>query len=61
MYPLIQPSLEELRDQILETQSLENITCPADSQYTSMLLLDAIEDALKKASPGNDNYPGASY
>ena len=61
MYPLIQPSLEELRDQILETQSLENITCPADSQYTSMLLLDAIEDALKKALPGNDNSPGASY
>ena len=25
------------------------------------IIFDAIEDALKKASPGNDNSPGASY
>ncbi len=49
MYPLMEPALESLASQICETQSLENITCSEDSQYTSMLLLSAIQAALEKA------------
>ena len=42
MYPLMEPALEELSDQIISTQSLENLT------YSSALL-GAIERALEKA------------
>ena len=50
MYPLIQPSLEALADQIYEKQSLEGITYPNESRYTSLVLLEAIRSALEKAS-----------
>ena len=49
MYPLIQPSFEDLANQIITNQSLENITYPDDSKYTSMILLDAITTSLNKA------------
>lgn len=49
MYPLIQPSFEDLADQIIKNQSLEGITYPDDSKYTSMILLDAITTSLEKA------------
>ena len=49
MYPLLEPSLEELSSQILKNQSLDNISYSTDSQYTSMLLLDAIATSLEQA------------
>lgn len=49
MYPLIQPSFKDLADQIIKNQSLEGITYPDDSKYTSMILLDAITTSLEKA------------
>ena len=49
MYPLISPSLEDLADQVCQTQSLENITCPESNRYTSQLLLNAISRALENA------------
>ncbi len=49
MYPLIQPSFEDLADQIIKSQSLEEITYPDESKYTSMILLDAISGSLNKA------------
>ncbi|MDE7199971.1 MAG: hypothetical protein K2O15_13975, partial [Lachnospiraceae bacterium] len=49
MYPLIQPSFEDLADQIIKNQRLEGITYPDDSKYTSMILLDAITTSLEKA------------
>ena len=51
MYPLMEPTIEHLRDQILEQQSLDGITYEAENQYTSAVLLHAIEQALKKAAP----------
>jgi len=51
MYPLMEPTIEHLRDQILEQQSLDGITYEAENQYTSAVLLNAIEQALKKAAP----------
>lgn len=50
MYPLMQPALDNLSQQIYENQSLENISYEDDNQYTSMVLLNAIQDALDKAS-----------
>lgn len=49
MYPLMQPSLEHLTKQICSSQSLEHITYPDESRYTSQILLHAIETALHKA------------
>lgn len=51
MYPLVEPSLENLATQIYATQSTENITYEDDSKYTSILLLEAIKSALAKATP----------
>ena len=49
MYPLMEPALEELSEQIISTQSLENLTYSSQSHYTSTALLGAIERALEKA------------
>lgn len=49
MFPLMEPALESLSSQIYSTQSLESIQYPDDQKYTSMVLLNAIETALKKA------------
>ncbi|MCI8483908.1 MAG: hypothetical protein HFH41_06175 [Lachnospiraceae bacterium] len=50
MYPLMQPALDNLTQQIYEKQSLENISYGDDNQYTSMVLLNAIQAALDKAA-----------
>ena len=49
MYPLISPSTEELSAQICSTQSLENLTYPEGSQYTSQAIVNAVKEALEKA------------
>ena len=49
MYPLMQPTMDALSEQICQTQSTENITYTEENKYTSMMLLDAIEKALEKA------------
>lgn len=50
MYPLIEPSFQNLIDQILTSQSLEDITYSSDNKYTCMVLMDAIEASLTKAT-----------
>lgn len=49
MYPLIQPAIEEIAEQVYEKQSLENIEYSQDNPYTSQIIINAIDDALKKA------------
>lgn len=49
MYPLVEPALDALSDQIYTSQSTENITYSEENKYTSMLLLEAIDSALDKA------------
>ena len=50
MYPLIEPSFDQLAQQIEANQSLEGITYSNDNRYTSQLLLDAISQSLEKAA-----------
>lgn len=50
MYPLIEPSFEQLSEQICENQSLEGITYSDENKYTSMVLLEAISASLEKAA-----------
>ena len=49
MYPLMEPALDALSSQIYAAQSTENITYGEENKYTSMMLLDAINQALEKA------------
>ena len=50
MYPLLGPTLDELAEQIISAQSVSDITYSKNNQYTSMLLANAVNDALEKAS-----------
>ncbi len=49
MYPLVEPALDALSSQIYTSQSTEDITYSEENKYTSMLLLEAIDNALEKA------------
>lgn len=49
MYPLMETTMEQVRDQIIEKQSLENITYTTENQYTTTVLVNAVKEALDKA------------
>lgn len=49
MYPLVQPTLTTLTEQICKKQSLQGLKVPDESRYTSQALVSSIEKALKKA------------
>ena len=48
-FPLVEPSLDELSEQICQKQSLDGITCSRENKYTSELLFQAIKNSLAKA------------
>lgn len=50
MFPLIQPAIEEIAEQVYETQSLDNISISDETPYTSQVILDAIREATEKAA-----------
>ncbi len=49
MYPLVQPSLDEINSQIGMVSSVDDITYSSDNKYTTIIILEAIDDALKDA------------
>ena len=50
MFPLIQPTMEEIAQQVCEKQSLDDIRYSEQTPYTSQVIINAIDDALKKAA-----------
>lgn len=61
MFPLLEPSFDDLASQIIKNQSLDNITYADDNKYTSMVLLNAIKTSLDKAAaPSPSPSPSAS-
>lgn len=50
MFPLMQPAIDSLEEQICSSQSLDNLSYSADSKYTSMALVKTIKAALGKAA-----------
>lgn len=50
MYPLLEPTLDNICTQVYESQSLDTVTYTSDSKYTSLVLLEAIQSSLDKAS-----------
>lgn len=49
MYPLFEPVLENINEQLINGQSIDTVTYPAESQYTSQVLIESIRLALEKA------------
>lgn len=49
MYPLVQPSLDEINSQIGMVSSIDDITYSSDNKYTTILILESIDSALKEA------------
>ncbi len=49
MYPLVQPCMDVIVQQIYQAQSLEGISYEENGAYTSEILMKAIEEALAKA------------
>jgi len=49
MYPLLEPTFESICNQIYELQTLEGVTYSTDTKYTSLVLLEAIQNSLDKA------------
>jgi hypothetical protein len=50
------PTLSELSATIIAEQSTDNITYPDDNRYTSMLLMQAINEAIDKAKIEDTEY-----
>lgn len=50
MYPLVQPSLDNLTQQIYRKQSLDGLSYQEESRYTSQALIQAIQKTLDKAA-----------
>lgn len=50
MFPLIQPAIEDIAEQIYEKQSLDDISLSKETPYTSKVILDTINEAIKKAA-----------
>ena len=49
MYPLLEPTMDSLSEQICETQDLSQVTYSSETRYTSLVLLEAIKASLEKA------------
>ena len=49
MYPLMEPTIENLEEQILAAQSLDHVVHEESQKYTSTALLQTIEKTLEKA------------
>lgn len=53
MYPLMQPVMDDLAQQIVANQSTENLSYSLETRYTSQSLISAIDRALEKAKVRN--------
>ena len=49
MYPLIQPSLDEINNQISMVNNIDDITYSKDNQYTTIIIMEAIKQAVSPA------------
>lgn len=54
VYPLLEPTLESICEQVYAQQSLDSVTYTSDSKYTSLVLLEAIQTSLDKARADSD-------
>ncbi len=53
MYPLLEPALNEINDQITTAESIDDIKYSQENQYTYIILNQAIKNAVEQAIPTN--------
>jgi hypothetical protein len=49
MYPLLEPSVEDINTQLQYVSSIDNITYSNENHYTTTLISNAIKEALENA------------
>lgn len=49
MYPLLEPSLDSINEQLDSISSVDEFTLDSESRYTGLILQQAIKNALQKA------------
>lgn len=49
MYPLLQPSLDDIESQLCKTGDIDSVKLSDSSKYTQTVLLDAVKATLEKA------------
>lgn len=50
MYPLIQPSLDEINSQISLVDDVEDVTYSKDNRYTTIIIMEAVKQAVSTAT-----------
>jgi uncharacterized protein with FMN-binding domain len=55
MYPLMEPAMESISEQLCNNVALEDVVLSDSSKYTQTMLLQAVEETLKKAAVTADN------
>lgn len=50
MYPLMEPAMESISEQLCNGVSIEDIVLSDSSKYTQTMLLQAVEETLEKAA-----------
>lgn len=49
MYPLLEPSLESINEQLDSISSIDDLQLDSENKYTGLILQQAIKNALQKA------------
>lgn len=49
MFPLFDSCLDEIVTQVIENNSTQNVTYSSENKYTSIILIEAIDNAIAKA------------
>ena len=50
MYPLMEPAMESISEQLCNNVAVEDVVLSDNSKYTQTMLLQAVEETLKKAA-----------
>lgn len=51
MYPMFGSCFDDIKNQVIAANTTENIVYSPDNRYTSIVITNAIEEAIKKAIP----------
>ena len=55
MYPLVEPAINDIEDQLCNDIDIDSITISEERKYTQTLLIDAVKQTLEKATIKEEN------
>ena len=56
MYPLVDPAIKDIADQLCNDVDIDSITISEDRKFTQTLLIDAVKQTLEKATIKEENW-----